>query len=310
MTNHHSAVAHSAAVAHHASFISNALLIFITAVLLLAPPPASAGKFARLAMGAATLGAVHSYSKSRRNESPTATNTAPASTSGEKCNAQLPLAQTPSFTNPKWSEGLTKLCFQGYVVAYSSKTRTPLWSAEYLTRYRVESAKTVKRVNNFHEEEQIPAAARSRLKDFVGSGYDRGHLSPSGDAQNAEMQAETFSLANMVPQDSTNNRGIWSEYESSARAYAVKHGAVNVVTGPLFIGQKTQFLNNRIAVPTHLWKLLYDPLLKTGGVLIVANIDTREAEWKTIPEFEAASGYYFNLGSPALMAKPIPIKRN
>jgi endonuclease G len=185
-----------------------------------------------------------------------------------------------------------------------------LWSAEHLTRERVNSARDLKRQDNFHEEAKIPAAGRSLLKDYVRSGYDRGHMAPSGGASNAASQNETFSMANIVPQEPTNNRGVWASIEIGTRNYAKSHGALNVITGPLFIGEKIAFINNRVAVPTHLWKLVYDPGKNAGGVYLVENKDTRDIVWKSIPDFEQFSGYRFNLGSPPLMKMPQPKQRN
>lgn len=79
-----------------------------------------------------------------------------------------------------------------------------------------------------------------------------------------------------------------------------------MVTGPIYIGSDIQFIKDRVAVPTHLWKLFYDPARKIGGVLVVENIDTDEVSWQSIADFERTSGYQFKLGSPALMAEPKP----
>jgi endonuclease G len=120
---------------------------------------------------------------------------------GDGCKAQLPLGITPQFNNPKLNEGLTRLCFTEYAVVFSAKTRTPLWSAEYLTKQRITAARHVTRQNTFHEEDGVPASARSRLSDYFRSGYDRGHMAPSGSASNPSSQNETFSLADIVPQE-------------------------------------------------------------------------------------------------------------
>ena len=79
-------------------------------------------------------------------------------------------------------------------------------------------------------------------------------------------------LVNMIPQEPNNNRHLWEGIESGTRNFAVSNGSVYVVTGPLFSGKKISFLNDRVAVPTQIFKLLYDPIHKSGGVFLVDNI--------------------------------------
>jgi len=85
--------------------------------------------------------------------------------------------QAPRLVNPKLAgtEDDT-LCFDGYGVYHSGRSRTPLWSAEHLTRTRLAAARQLRRENLFHEEERLPEGHRASLKDYAHSGYDRGHM--------------------------------------------------------------------------------------------------------------------------------------
>ena len=87
----------------------------------------------------------------------------------------------PEFINTKLSNKTQALCMDGFAVMYSGVSRTPLWSAEYLDRKRLQQAKEIDREDSFHEESRLPKSARASLSDYSGSGYDRGHLSPNGD---------------------------------------------------------------------------------------------------------------------------------
>ena len=148
-------------------------------------------------------------------------------------------------------------------------------SAEHLKRSNLEAAKTLSRKDSFHPESTLPSQDRAELRDYARSGYDRGHMSPNGDMLDRSAQAESFSLANMVPQVHVNNAGVWAGIEGATRQLALNEGEVYVVSGPAFIGNDLQRIGN-VLVPTHVWKVLYSPAQKKAGAYIVTNDETRE----------------------------------
>jgi endonuclease G len=177
----------------------------------------------------------------------------------------------PTLTNPRLAADTTLLCYQGFAVLHSGLSRTPLYAAEHLTAARVEAARRIDRVDAFHEESQLPDAARADLSDYAGSGWDRGHMAPSGDMPSPSAQAESFSLANIVPQDPDLNRRLWAGIESSVRALAIERGDLFVVTGPLFEGANVQSLRGRVLIPTRVFKAVYDPNRGEAGVYLARN---------------------------------------
>ncbi|AWN50236.1 DNA/RNA non-specific endonuclease [Methylobacterium terrae] len=177
----------------------------------------------------------------------------------------------PALSNPRLSADTALLCYQAFAVLYSGLSRTPLYAVEHLTAARVEAARRVDRVDAFHEEEQLPEAARSELSDYAGSGWDRGHMAPSGDMPTPSAQAESFSLANIVPQNPDDNRRLWAGIESSVRALAIERGDLFVVTGPLFEGASVQSLRGRVLIPTRLFKAVYDANRGEAGVYLARN---------------------------------------
>lgn len=172
------------------------------------------------------------------------------------CNSHFAQRTAPRIADPAAAADSRLLCFRGYAVLDSVRTRTPLWSAEHLTATAVQQARALPRDSEFYEEPSLPAAARANLADFRRSGYDRGHLTPSGDEADQASQAETFSLANVVPQNPTSNRQTWSHLETSTRRLVRQYGAAYVVTGPAFVGAP-QLLNGRVRIPSHIWKAVY-----------------------------------------------------
>ena len=71
--------------------------------------------------------------------------------------------------------------------------------------------------------------------------------------------AQSFSLANMVPQDIQHNGGAWAKIEQDTRRYIRRaKGDVYVITGPVFTQESPRIGSNEVQVPTYLFKLVYD----------------------------------------------------
>src|SRR5450830_1851129 len=206
-----------------------------------------------------------------------------------QCSALFAAGVAPTVTNPKLMPRTQEVCFESYAVLNSGISRTPLYSAEHLTRANVEAAKTLSRHDSFHPESSLPPQDRAELSDYARSGFDRGHMSPNGDMSNRSAQAESFSLANMVPQVHANNAGIWAGIEGAARQLAVSEGEVYVVSGPAFIGSDIQRIGN-VLVPTHLWKVLYSPAQHRAGAYVITNDDTRTYSSVTVSALEKMIG--------------------
>lgn len=209
-----------------------------------------------------------------------AVSAAPAARAAETCPALFAEGQAPVLTNPKLAARTVPLCFEAFAVLHSGVTRTPLYSAEHLTRTSVADARTVARDDSFHEESRLPADERASLEDYVRSGYDRGHLAPAGDMPTLSAQAESFSLANIVPQNRVLNRGLWADIEESTRRLATRRGSIFVVTGVIFSGDAVQQIKGGVLVPTQLFKALYDPANGEAGAYLARNDESRD--WRAV----------------------------
>jgi endonuclease G len=197
---------------------------------------------------------------------------------------------TPTLINPKLAASTRPLCFRAFALLHSGVTRTPLYVAEHLTRASVEAARALDtRDNRFHSEDRLPQAERGELADYRGSGLDRGHMAPSGDMGDPQDDYESFSLANIVPQDGPLNRNGWADLESYVRDLTAKLGETYVVTGPAFTGANLKRLNGRVLVPSHVWKAIYVPG-QGAGAWVVSNGPNATWEVVSIATLTARTG--------------------
>lgn len=170
------------------------------------------------------------------------------------------------------------LCYQSFAILYSGVSKTPVFVAERLNRAQLEDAKDEKRTNRFFADARLRKAERAELDDYKGSGFDRGHMAPAGDMPSARAMAQSFSLANVVPQAPKNNQKAWNGIEQATRKYAMRaKGDVYVISGPIYEGKPKTIGNNRVWVPKYLYKLVYDAATGRAWAHWIENTDQARA---------------------------------
>lgn len=208
----------------------------------------------------------------------------------QPCADQLWAGQPPRLLNPKLAANTQQICYSGYALLHAGVTRTALWSAEHLTHERIAAARILARINSFHADPNLPPDQRADLSDYARSGFDRGHMAPSGDMPDPRSQEESFSLANMIPQDPDNNRHLWGAIETSVRDLTERDGDLYVVTGPVFEGEHLQSLNGRVLVPTRIYKAVYDPRRNGAGAYVTLNAKGFNWEIVSIARLQEIAG--------------------
>jgi endonuclease G len=174
------------------------------------------------------------------------------------------------------------LCRKGYLLAHNPENKTPIWVIERLTPEKAQG--TLPR-SKFQADPDLEKGKRAELSDYKRSGYDKGHMAPAADMRwDQQAMDECFYLSNMVPQVGKGmNQGIWKILEENVRIWAITRGELYIFTGPIYDdGVKKTIGKNKVAVPTHLYKIIYDPSKREAIAFIMPN---RKLDTKDMPKY-------------------------
>ena len=140
-----------------------------------------------------------------------------------------------------------------YIVSYNCSKGIPNWVAWHLNKTWIGS---VKRSDDFRSDPTLPEGCVTvKPNDYRGSGFDKGHITPSADRTNTqENNSATFLMTNMIPQAPANNREVWRELEEYSRDLVFEGKELYIIAG----GERTQSTigNGKISVPMSTWKII------------------------------------------------------
>lgn len=143
-----------------------------------------------------------------------------------------------------------------YTLSYSEEHEQAEWVAYELTNANFNTE--IYRLNSFRNDYKVSTGS-AHTNDYKYSGYDRGHLCPAADMRiNNSSMRETFCMSNISPQTPGFNRGIWKTLETKVRFWAVMKKHLYVVTGPAFIDSIGVIGENKVEIPSHFYKVLFD----------------------------------------------------
>lgn len=199
-----------------------------------------------------------------------------------------------------------------YVVSYNRPRHGANWSA-----WRIEGAdlgREERYSGQFLPDPSLPAAEQVTHADYAASGFDRGHLAPSGDrTATAAAQTATFYLGNVLPQRPALNRGPWESLEKYHRRLAREGHRVFVTAGPLW-GERTATLGQHaVPIPAFFWKVAVVVCGTCGPeavdastpvmAVVMPNEEHVASRWMTyqttLAEVERRSGYQLLSKVPA-----------
>jgi endonuclease G, mitochondrial len=203
-----------------------------------------------------------------------------------------------------------------YVLSYNRTRATSNWVSWYLNSASRGSAP---RQNDFRADNTLPSGwYQVDDNDYSGSGFDRGHMTPSADRTSTVADnSATFLMTNMIPQAPGNNQGPWEKLESYLRAQLDVNGGqeIYIIAGSYGIGgvgsagAANTIAGGQVTVPAQTYKIA---VILTNGTddvnrvttttrviaVIMPNIDSiRPDDWRpyrtTVNAIEAATGHNF-----------------
>jgi endonuclease G, mitochondrial len=104
----------------------------------------------------------------------------------------------------------------------------------------------------------------------------------------------------MIPQVGKGmNQGIWKDLEEKVRKWAIVRGELFIFAGPVYErGAKEAIGKNTIAVPSALYKIIYDPNKGEATAFFIPNIPLKTSEMPkyivSIRDIEAITGLDFS----------------
>jgi endonuclease G len=200
-----------------------------------------------------------------------------------------------------------------YALSYSNSKRIANWVSWQLNSSWLGSAP---RQDDFRADTTLPSGwYRVTSSDYTGSGFDRGHMTPSADRTNTiSNNSATFLMTNMVPQAPDNNQGYWAQLENYSRTLVNQGNELYIISGSYgqggsgSNGSASTIAGGKIVVPARLWKIIVVTTPGTGVSGVNSNtrviaIDTpntqgnRSTSWgnfrTTVDAIESKTGYDF-----------------
>jgi endonuclease G len=146
---------------------------------------------------------------------------------------------------------------KAYALGYDEDHEQSAWAFHVLTK-AFTYGEASRRGVSFKPDDKVSTSS-ALATDFTRTGYDRGHLVPSGDFKCCQdLMEDTFWVSNLIPQDPDCNRHTWNNLEQQTRNWSRKKNRLYVFTGPILEpGLKKIGQYNRISVPERLYKVIF-----------------------------------------------------
>jgi len=202
-----------------------------------------------------------------------------------------------------------------YALDYNDTTHQANWVS---WSYTTADTGSTKRQDSFRADTSLPIGFLQIGSASFDTGYDRGHMCPSGDrTASVADNDETFLMSNMIPQASRNNQGLWATFEGYCRGLASGGSEILITCGPGNFGTAT--ISNGMKLPGSVWKVVVvspsgtalAPNKVTTACRVIAintpNTASVSTSWTdyitTVEEIEAETGFQFFSSLPTSVAR-------
>ncbi len=110
--------------------------------------------------------------------------------------------------------------------------------------------------SGFQPDSSLPAGwYQVRPSDYTGSGYDRGHMTPSADRTATQADnCTTFLMTNVLPQAPANNQGLWANLEEQSRNLVRQGNELFIISGGS--GSQGTLAGGALTIPAAAWKVI------------------------------------------------------
>ncbi|HEY0404559.1 MAG TPA: DNA/RNA non-specific endonuclease [Pyrinomonadaceae bacterium] len=193
-----------------------------------------------------------------------------------------------------------------YALSYHRDKGEPNWVSWHLDSSWLGSAP---RQNDYRADPAVPAGwYQVQGTDYSGSGYDRGHMCPSGDrTRSVPDNSATFLMTNFIPQASANNQGPWNDLEIYCRSLVSQGNELYIIDGGA--GSLGTITNGHVNIPAQTWKVIIVLPAASGDdaarvttstrtiAVIMPNTSAVNPDWRasrvSVDQVEALTGYDF-----------------
>jgi endonuclease G len=202
-----------------------------------------------------------------------------------------------------------------YALDYNDTTHQANWVS---WSYTTADSGSTSRQNSFRPDTSLPSGFLQIGSSSFDTGYDRGHMCPSGDrTASVADNDETFLMSNMIPQASRNNQGLWGTFEGYCRGLASGGSEILITCGPGNFGSAS--ISNGMKLPGSVWKVIVvsppgtalapDKVTTASRVIAIntpnaASVSTSWTDYiTTVEEIEAETGFRFFSSLPTSVAR-------